>query len=70
LRGKGMPHVDGYGRGDLHVQILPEIPEKLNSKQKKLLTEFRELAESKQYPQAQRFREEAEKMYERKAKVN
>ncbi|MFU8780295.1 MAG: DnaJ C-terminal domain-containing protein, partial [Kiritimatiellia bacterium] len=69
LRGKGMPHVDGYGRGDLHVHILPEIPEKISSKQKKLLSEFRDLAEEKQYPHAKRFREEAEKMYARKTKV-
>ena len=69
LRGKGMPRVDGYGRGDLHVHILPEIPQKLSGRQKKLLAEFRELTEEKQYPQARKMHEEAEKMYARKAKI-
>ncbi len=69
LRGKGMPRVDGYGRGDLHVHIVPEIPAKLNGRQKKLLAEFRELVEEKTYPQSRRFREEADKLFERRTRM-
>ena len=29
LRGKGVPSVDGYGHGDLQVQVVPEVPVKL-----------------------------------------
>ncbi len=40
IRGKGMPVLQGYGRGDLHVEINVMVPTSLNDKQKKLLKEF------------------------------
>lgn len=69
LRGKGMPRVDGYGRGDFHVHIVPDIPIKLSSRQKKILAEFGELSDEKQYPDVKRVRDDAEKLYARKAKM-
>ncbi len=66
LRGKGMPSVDGYGRGDLHVQILPEVPVKLSARQKKALSEFRDSVEECNYPARKRFREQAELFLDRK----
>ncbi len=66
LRKKGMPSVEGYGRGDLHAQIIPEIPVKLSSKQKKALSEFKENASESNYPSANRFYEQADQFLERK----
>ncbi|HEY4002965.1 MAG TPA: molecular chaperone DnaJ [Candidatus Xenobia bacterium] len=40
VRGKGMPVLQGYGRGDLHVEINVMVPTKLNDKQRKMLKEF------------------------------
>lgn len=40
LKGKGIPHLRGYGRGDLMVSVKVEIPRRLNSRQKKILREF------------------------------
>lgn len=40
LRGKGIPHLNGYGRGDQHVRVRVVIPTKLNERQKELLREF------------------------------
>jgi len=40
LKTKGIPNVNGYGRGDLYVKVVVEIPKRLNDKQKKLLKEF------------------------------
>ena len=37
LRGRGVPHVDGRGRGDLLVQVVVETPEKLSKEQDNLL---------------------------------
>ncbi len=37
LRGKGIPDVNGYGRGDLLVRIHVWIPKKLNSEERKTL---------------------------------
>jgi molecular chaperone DnaJ len=66
LRNKGMPNVEGYGRGDLHVQIMPEVPVKLNGKQKKALADFKSHVDDSNYPSAKRFREQAEAFLERK----
>ncbi|HKL48057.1 MAG TPA: DnaJ C-terminal domain-containing protein, partial [Desulfuromonadales bacterium] len=40
LSGKGIPHLQGYGRGDELVVIRVETPTRLNSRQKELLEEF------------------------------
>ena len=44
LRGKGMPNVHGYGRGDQLVRVVTETPTRLNDRQKKLLKEFGEMS--------------------------
>lgn len=40
LRGLGIPHLEGFGKGDQHVQVSVKIPAKLNKRQKELLKEF------------------------------
>src|SRR3989338_2328081 len=40
LRGEGMPHVRGKGRGDLYVRVRVQVPSKLSEKQKSLLKEL------------------------------
>lgn len=40
LRGKGVPHVHGWGRGDQLVRIIVRTPTKLTRRQKKLLAEL------------------------------
>ncbi len=40
LKGKGMPDVRGFGRGDQHVRVNVTIPTRLNDKQRELLREF------------------------------
>ncbi|HSR13856.1 MAG TPA: molecular chaperone DnaJ [Thermodesulfobacteriota bacterium] len=40
LHGQGIPHVDGYGRGDEHVQVSVKVPTGLTKRQKELLKEF------------------------------
>jgi len=42
LKGYGMPHMNGNGRSDAHVQITIAVPKKLNKKQKTLLKELAE----------------------------
>lgn len=42
LRGKGLPEVNGYGRGDLYVKILVWIPRRLNRDQKEAIEKLRE----------------------------
>lgn len=40
LRGKGLPSVNGYGNGDLLVNIGVYIPEKLNKEEKKIMEQL------------------------------
>lgn len=40
LRGHGIKHLHGYGRGDQYVRLLVKIPEKLTPRQKELIREF------------------------------
>lgn len=43
LRGKGIPHINGRGRGDQIVEVYIEVPKKLTERQKELLREFKKL---------------------------
>ncbi|HAA89615.1 MAG: Chaperone protein DnaJ [Thermoanaerobacterales bacterium 50_218] len=49
LRGKGIPHLGGRGRGDQIVKINVVIPTKLTEKQKELLKQFEQLSRPEQY---------------------
>lgn len=42
LKGKGLPHLSGRGRGDQYVRLVVNIPTKLDKRQKKILEEFRD----------------------------
>lgn len=41
LRGKGLPALNGYGKGDLYVKILVWIPRKLSRDEKRAIEEMR-----------------------------
>lgn len=43
LRGKGITHLRGYGRGDQHVRVHIAVPRKLTDKQRESLREFGKL---------------------------
>ena len=40
IRGKGMPHLSGSGRGDLYVNVRVEVPTKLSSEQQELVEQL------------------------------
>ena len=42
IRGKGVPHVNGHGRGDLFIHIEVKVPGKLNRTQRELFEKLRE----------------------------
>lgn len=47
LKGKGVPRVNGGGRGDQYVKVIVDIPKKLNEKQKEALMMFMEASGEK-----------------------
>ncbi|MBC2579251.1 molecular chaperone DnaJ [Clostridium sp. DJ247] len=42
LKGKGVPKINGHGRGDQYVNIIVDVPKSLNQKQKEALLMFME----------------------------
>ncbi len=44
IAGKGMPRLDSAGKGDLYVQVILKVPQKLNKEQKELLRKFAEVS--------------------------
>ena len=55
LRGKGIPNVNGKGRGNIYVTVTVEVPKSLNSRQKELLKQFDEAMGNKNTPKKQSF---------------
>ena len=47
LKGRGIPHLRGHGRGDHHVQVKVEIPTKLNKEQREALRKYAHAAGEK-----------------------
>jgi len=47
LKGKGIPRVNGHGRGDQYVKVIVDIPKSLNDKQKDALKAFMEASGEK-----------------------
>jgi molecular chaperone DnaJ len=66
LRDKGMPSLDGYGRGDLHVRVIVEVPVRLGAQQRKLFKDIQDLSSEANYPAGREFRRQADEFYARK----
>ena len=49
LRNKGVPYVNGRGRGEQYVRVMLEVPRGLNSKQKEALKSFEGMMSDKNY---------------------
>ncbi len=49
LRGRGMPVLQGFGRGDEHVLVNVLVPRRLNDEQRRLLREFEEHVDDETY---------------------
>jgi molecular chaperone DnaJ len=55
LKGKGIPVLQGAGRGDQHVRIVVETPTHLTREQKELLERFAALSGDETHPRARSF---------------
>ena len=62
LKGKGLPDLRSHRVGDELVQILVEIPRKLNERQKQLLREFAATEDHQSLPQRKGFLEKLKEM--------
>jgi molecular chaperone DnaJ len=55
LRGKGIPDLNGRGRGDQHVRVVVETPTNLSKEQKRLLEEFAAISSPDSHPHGKSF---------------
>lgn len=55
LRGRGVPDLHGYGRGDQLVRVAVETPRRLDERQRELLTELAESFGEEVHPQHKSF---------------
>lgn len=55
LKGKGIPYLNGRGRGDLIFRVAVEVPKNLSGEQKKLLRAFEEATGDKNYQKRRSF---------------
>ncbi|MEK7241944.1 MAG: molecular chaperone DnaJ, partial [Planctomycetota bacterium] len=53
--GEGLPAMQSWGKGDLLVRIVVEIPTRLTARQEELLREFAELENKNQNPKWKNF---------------
>jgi len=65
MRGKGISN-PRYGKGDQHIVVQIEVPQGLNSKEKKTLQDAADILNEKHFPLTQKMRKAAEKFYAHK----
>ena len=65
LRGKGVPRLQGSGRGDQYVRIKVEVPSKITKKQQQLLEQFTFESKSSAYKTVSQFSKKFLKYRER-----
>lgn len=63
LRGKGLPDVHGYGRGDELVRVVIETPTGLNAKQRQLLQQFAQACGENVHPRTKSFLEKVKRLF-------
>lgn len=63
IRGKGLPNVRGYGRGDLVARIFVEVPTYLTAKQRDLLEQYARLENGEGSPLVQGFWEKVKTLF-------
>jgi molecular chaperone DnaJ len=63
LKGKGLPDLRTYRNGDELVQVLIEVPKKLNKKQEQLLREYAAMEDATVMPQRKGFVEKLKEMF-------
>jgi molecular chaperone DnaJ len=63
LRGKGVPNVRGYGRGDLVARVFVEVPTRLTAPQRELLEQYARLENGDGHPLGSRFWEKVKALF-------
>ncbi len=65
LKGKGIPHLQGAGRGDQQVRVVVETPQNLNAAQRGILEEFAKASGEDVNPHAKSFFEKVKELLQK-----
>jgi len=63
LKGKGIPYLQGGGRGDQHVRVVVETPTELTARQKELLEEFSSIGNANSHPASKSFFDKVKELF-------
>ena len=63
LKGKGVQHLGGRGRGDQYVRVVIEVPKNLNGKQKELIRQFDAALGDKNYQKRKGFMDKLKDLF-------
>ena len=63
LRGKGVPHLNAHGKGDLIVEVRVETPSKLSKQQKELMRQLAETMPMSNEPQSRGLFDKVKEMF-------
>ncbi|MBM4379997.1 MAG: molecular chaperone DnaJ, partial [Deltaproteobacteria bacterium] len=63
LKAKGIPHLQGGGRGDQHVRVVVETPTELTARQKELLEEFSSIGNANSLPASKSFFDKVKELF-------
>jgi molecular chaperone DnaJ len=63
LKGKGVPHLRGRGRGDAIYEVVVEVPTELTARQRELLEELRRSSDGDSSSRASRFVERMKQLF-------
>lgn len=65
VRGKGMPNLHGYGRGDLYIRVIVEVPSHLGGEERRIIEELDRTGKEHIFPTTQAFRDKIKRMFEK-----
>lgn len=63
LKGKGIPHIHGRGKGDEFVKVSIEIPRSLSAQQKEVLREFDQIPHDQNYQKRKSFFDKIKELF-------
>lgn len=63
LKGKGFPYLNGYGRGDMYVKVIIEVPTELTDTQKRIIEELDKELNDKSYKKRTSFLDKMKNLF-------
>lgn len=63
VKGKGMPMAHGYGRGDMYIRVIVEVPTHLGPEERRAIEKLGEVGKEHIFPMTSEFMEKAKRLF-------